>query len=85
MRAPGGKIGGEMSRGFDDKFHAGQNMDVYRTNAAAVGGAGNLNAAGIKNALQRGAIMVSQAGSPGRSSSGRNLSTESGAESMVRW
>lgn len=81
MRANNGQVGGQSSRAFDAQFHPGQNMDVYRTNAAAAGGAGNLNAAGINAALNRGAVMVS-ANSTGRNS-GRSLSTESGARSIM--
>lgn len=58
MRAAGGQVGGEMSRSFDERAHPGQNMDIYRANAAAAGGGGNLNRSGIRDAIERGATMV---------------------------
>lgn len=83
MRAAGGQIGGQMSHAFDDKFHPGQNMDVYRTNAAAAGGAGNLNAQGIQQALMRGATLVKLNGGSGGGRAGQSLSQMSGERSIM--
>jgi len=69
MRAANGQVGGESSRAFDAQYHPGQNMDVYRANAAAAGGAGNLNQAGINAALMRGATLVRENGGGGGSRS----------------
>lgn len=81
MRATDGSRGGVTSQAFDNQFHGGQNMDVYRANAAAVGGGGNLNQAGIQAALMRGATLMRSAN--GGNSGGQSLSTMSGARSVM--
>ncbi len=81
MRATDGSRGGVSSQAFDNQYHGGQNMDVYRANTAAVGGGGNLNQARINAALMRGATLVRGVG--GGNSGGQSLSTYGGARSVM--
>jgi len=51
--------GGESSRAFDALNHAGQNMEIYRANRAAIGGP--ITQGSINTALARGTTLVRSA------------------------
>jgi len=66
MRPDSGR-GSESSRAFEDTYHEGQNMDVYRANHAALGGTMTQDAIG--RALAGGATLYKSAPSSNRSTS----------------
>lgn len=56
LMRPATGVGGEGSRAFDALNHAGQNMDVYRANRAAIGGP--ITQGSINTALARGTTLM---------------------------